>query len=141
MVTITEMELRLVLHYDITTCISITKSQPFQMSVHFVNHPITFKFTYIFYPWGQFDPSNLNLQKMIIIKKCAQVYVSGTLCLFVDYLNSPLNKTIPPPLYIQNTCYVTMEKYADHHKISVIDLNLERDILFVRSVLCPCPVS
>ena len=66
--------------------------------VTILNPPITFKFTNIFYPWGQFDPSNLNLQKMIIIKKCTQVYVSGTLCLFVDYLNSPLNKTIPPPI-------------------------------------------
>src|SRR4029434_6813387 len=37
----------------------------------------------------------------------------------------------PPSLYIQNTCYVTMEKYADPHKISLIDLTLERDILLV----------
>ena len=44
--------------------------------------------THIYYAWGQFDPSNLNLQKMIIIF-FTQVYVSGTLGLFVDYLNSP----------------------------------------------------
>ena len=46
-------------------------------------------FTHIYYAWGQFDPSNLNLQKMIIIFFFTQVYVSGTLGLFVDYLNSP----------------------------------------------------
>ena len=50
------------------------------------NPPITFKFTNIFYAWGQFDPNNLNLQNIIIIYNtfCTQVYVSGTLGLFVD---------------------------------------------------------
>src|SRR4029434_11156689 len=54
-------------------------------------------FSHIYYAWGQFDPSNLNLQKIIIIFFFTHVFVSGTLGLFVDYLNSPLNKTIPPP--------------------------------------------
>ena len=45
--------------------------------------------THIYYAWDQFDPSNLNLQKMIIIIFFTQVYVSGTLGLLVDYLNSP----------------------------------------------------
>src|SRR4029434_3237190 len=35
----------------------------------------------------------------------------------------------------QSTCYATMEKYADHHKISLIDLKLERDIFLVFSCL------
>ena len=49
----------------------------------------------IFYPRGQFDGSNLNLRKMIIVKIVTEMYVSGTF--FVDYLNIPLNKTYPPP--------------------------------------------
>lgn len=47
----------------------------------FFNPSVIFKCTNIFYPWDQFDPTNLNL------------YVSGSLCLFVDYLNTPLNIT------------------------------------------------
>ena len=62
-----------------------------------MNPHITFKFANIFYHWAQFDPSDSNLQKIIIIKNVTQVYVSGTLGLFVDYLNSSLNETIPPP--------------------------------------------
>jgi len=51
--------------------------------------------------------------------------LSQVLCFFVDYLNSPLNKTCAAPhprlLYIQNTYCTTMEKLANLHKISLID--------------------
>lgn len=75
---------------------------------------------------------------MIIIQIITHIYVSGTLCLCVDYLHRALNKTAcphSPPLYIQNTCYMTVEKYADHHQTSLIDLKLEKDIFF--GVLMP----
>lgn len=52
-------------------------------------------------------------------------------------LHRALNKPAcphSPPLYIQNTCYMTVEKYADHHKTSQIDLKLERHI-FVGIIL------
>ena len=45
----------------------------------------------IIYPWGQFDPSNLSIQKTVIIKVVTQVYTSGTLWVFVNYLENILN--------------------------------------------------
>jgi len=56
------------------------------------------------------------------------MYVSGALGILVDYLNNHLNKTLPQPsppqtpLYIQNSYYVTIEKYINHHKISLIEI-------------------
>ena len=91
-------------------------------------------FTHIYYAWGQFDPSNLNLQKIIIIilfypSLCVR-YLRFVCCLPKQPLKLK-QYPHPLPLYIQNTCYATMEKYADPHKISLIDLKLERDILLV----------
>lgn len=49
----------------------------------YVNPPVIFKFT----------NTPLNPQKMIVIKMITHFCVSGTLCPFVDYLNTPLDKT------------------------------------------------
>ncbi len=50
------------------------------------------KFTNIFYVWGQFDFSSFNLLKIFMIKFVTNVYVSDTLCFFVD----------PTPTYISS---------------------------------------
>ena len=70
---------------------------------------------YTLYPRGHFDPSCLNLQKMIIIKTVTQIYVLGALCSFVDYLNNHLNKILPqpplhPPHYTSRTPIMCLSK-------------------------------
>ncbi len=50
---------------------------------------------------------------------CQVIYV------FVDYLKKAFKYT-PHSLYIQNTYCMTMDKCANHHKISLIDLKLDK---------------